>query len=90
MYTPFPVHEIEGSAHDCGEAHCRLAAERVQRTLDICLPSFVRQAGLSLADTRARAHLRAIDPGTPATASTATSARASGSSRRLVRSRSRT
>ena len=55
MYTPFPVHEIEGSAHDCGEAHGRLAAERVQQTLDIYLPSFERQAGLSLADTRARA-----------------------------------
>ncbi len=68
MYTPFPVHAIEGSAHDCGEAHGRLAADRVAKTLDIYLPSFERQAGLTLDEARARARvfadtIRTLDTG---------------------------
>lgn len=55
MYPPLPVLEVEGDAHQCGEAHGSQAAERVARTLEIYMPAFERQAGLDLAAVRARA-----------------------------------
>jgi isopenicillin-N N-acyltransferase like protein len=55
MTIPFPLYEIEGSAHECGISHGELAADRVARTLDIYLPAFTRQAKLSLPEIRARA-----------------------------------
>jgi len=55
MTAPFPVYEIEGSAHECGEAHGAQAADRVARTIEVYLPAFTRQAKLSLDEIRARA-----------------------------------
>jgi len=67
VYQPFPVYDIEGSAYDCGLAHGRLAASRVARTLEIYLPSFTRQTGLTLEEVRSRAReyagaIKATDP----------------------------
>ena len=58
MYKPFPVISIEGDAHECGVQYGAAAAERVARTVDFYLPSFVAHAKLTLEEVRARARLR--------------------------------
>ena len=55
MYRPFPVISLEGDAHECGEQHGANAAERVAKTIDFYLPSFVSQAKLTLDQVRERA-----------------------------------
>ena len=55
MYQPFPVISIEGDARECGVQHGRAAADRVAKTVDFYLPSFVSQAKLTLAEVRERA-----------------------------------
>ena len=55
MYQPFPVLTIEGDARECGEQHGAKAAERVAKTIDFYLPSFVKQAKLTLGEVRERA-----------------------------------
>ena len=55
MYKPFPVINIEGDAHECGEQHGAKAADRVAKTIEFYLPSFVKQAKLTLDEVRERA-----------------------------------
>ena len=55
MYKPFPVISIEGDAHECGEQHGAQAADRVAKTIEFYLPSFVSQAKLTLDEVRERA-----------------------------------
>jgi isopenicillin-N N-acyltransferase-like protein len=55
MYKPFPVISIEGDARECGEQHGALAADRVAKTIEFYLPSFVSQAKLTLDEVRERA-----------------------------------
>ena len=55
MYPPFPVISIEGDAYECGLQHGAAAADRVAKTIDFYLPSFVKQAGLTLGEVRERA-----------------------------------
>lgn len=55
MYKPFPVISIEGDAYECGVQHGSAAAERVAKTIGYYLPTFVRQAKLSLPEVHARA-----------------------------------
>ena len=50
--TAFPVYEIEGDAYECGLGHGTLAAERVARTVEVYLPSFLKQTNMSLAQLR--------------------------------------
>ena len=61
--SPFPVIEIEGDAYECGLGHGRLAAQRIARTIEIYLPAFLKQTGLSLDGLRdkAREYGRAIE-----------------------------
>lgn len=56
MYKPFPVISIEGDPYSCGEQYGAAAADRVAKTIDFYLPTFARQAGLNLEETRRRAH----------------------------------
>ena len=67
-YKPFPVYSIEGDARECGEQYGAQAADRVARTIEIYLSAFGRQAKLSLAEVRERAHafaaqIEALDAG---------------------------
>ena len=55
MYKPFPVISIEGDAHECGAQHGAKAADRVAKTIEFYLPSFVKQAKLTLDEVRERA-----------------------------------
>ena len=55
MYQAFPVISIEGGAYECGLQHGTAAAERVAKTVAHYLPTFVRQAKLSLEEVHKRA-----------------------------------
>ena len=55
MFAPFPVISIEGDPHECGRQHGSAAADRVAKTIEFYLPSFVRQAKLTLDEVRERA-----------------------------------
>ena len=55
MFAPFPVISIEGDPHECGRQHGNAAADRVAKTIEFYLPSFVRQAKLTLDEVRERA-----------------------------------
>jgi isopenicillin-N N-acyltransferase-like protein len=55
MYQPFPVISIEGDAYECGVQHGSAAAARVAKTIEFYLPTFVRQAKLSLDEIHVRA-----------------------------------
>ena len=55
MYQPFPVISLEGGARECGVQYGMAASERVAKTVDFYLPSFVSQAKLTLDAVRERA-----------------------------------
>ena len=55
MYKPFPVISIEGDPRECGMHLVAGAAERVAKTVDFYLWSFVNQARLTLDEVRERA-----------------------------------
>lgn len=55
MYKPFPVHSLEGDAHECGVQHGALASDRVAKTIEFYLGVFGRHSKLSLDQVRERA-----------------------------------